>query len=62
MPDKSARPGGDGAPDSPKKRVSPVLRTPFEWWGYTPTDPAPLLPNPPLGGSGISPAPGESKE
>ncbi len=35
---------------------------PIERGGYTPTNLAPVLPVPPPGGSGISPAPQESRK
>jgi hypothetical protein len=62
MPDKNSNSRGGGTPNSRGSRSPQEGYTPFERGGYTPTNQAPELPSPPPGGSGISPAPRESKK
>lgn len=62
MPDKSPNSGGGGTSNSRGSRSPQEGYAPFERGGYTPANRAPVLPSPPLGGSGISPAPPESKK
>lgn len=60
MPEKGANPGGGSNSDNRGSQRLQEGYRPIERGGYTPTNQAPVLPAPPPGGSGISPAPQET--